>query len=226
MSPGQDSSKVTRVHQRLIQTYGEPRWRAHMPPLDELVSTILSQNTSDVHRDRAFERLRRQFPTWEQVRDAPAEQVIEAIRPAGLANQKGPRIQKALRQITAERQELTLDFLAAMPLEEARGWLMKMEGVGPKTAAIVLLFGLGRPAFPVDTHVHRVTRRLGLIGPQVSAEKAHALLEEMIPPAGYYALHLNLIRHGRQICRARNPQCAACVLNDLCDYYGRANAGG
>ncbi len=195
-----------------------------MPPLDELVSTILSQNTSDAHRDRAFEQLRRQFPSWEQVRDAPVEQVIEAIRPAGLANQKGPRIQKALRQISAERQELSLDFLADMPLEEARGWLMKMEGVGPKTAAIVLLFSLGRAAFPVDTHVHRVSRRLGLIGPQVSAEKAHTLLEEMIPPAEYYALHLNLIRHGRQMCRARNPQCAACVLNDVCDYYGRANA--
>jgi endonuclease-3 len=195
-----------------------------MPPLDELVSTILSQNTSDAHRDRAFEQLRRQFPSWEQVRDAPVEQVIEAIRPAGLANQKGPRIQKALRQISAERQELSLDFLADMPLEEARGWLMKMEGVGPKTAAIVLLFSLGRAAFPVDTHVHRVSRRLGLIGPQVSAEKAHTLLEEMIPPAEYYALHLNLIRHGRQMCRARNPQCSACVLNDVCDYYGRANA--
>ncbi len=216
------SDKVTIVHQRLLAAYGEPRWRPHLPPLDELVSTILSQNTNDVNRDRAFERLRRRFPTWEQVRDAPLDELTEAIRPAGLARQKAPRIQKALRQITAEQGSLTLDFLADMPLKEARAWLLGLDGVGPKTAAIVLLFSLGRPAFPVDTHVHRLSRRLGLIGERVSAEKAHRLLEALVPPRWYYALHLNLIRHGRQVCQARKPNCPACSLSDVCDYFAAA----
>jgi endonuclease-3 len=214
-------AKIEAVHRRLLETYGEPRWRNPLPPLDELVSTILSQNTNDINRDRAFEGLRQRFPTWEQVRDAPGQEVIEAIRPAGLANQKGPRIQKALQRITEERGELSLDFLADLPLKEARTWLMSIRGVGPKTAAIVLLFSLGRPAFPVDTHVHRVSRRLGLIGEQVSAERAHELLEALVPPDWYYAFHLNVIRHGRRVCHARKPECAACALNDRCDYYGR-----
>ena len=224
MPPNQNllERKIKTVHRRLIQTYGEPQWRAHMPPLDELISTILSQNTNDVNRDRAYQRLRERFPRWNQVRDAPLEQVVEAIRPAGLANQKGPRIQKALRQITIERGELTLDFLADVPLKEARDWLLRMDGVGPKTAAIVLLFSLGRPAFPVDTHVHRVSKRLGLIGTKVSAEKAHAILKDLIPSDWYYALHLNFIRHGRQTCRARKPNCEACALNDVCDHYSRS----
>lgn len=211
--------KVEAVHQRLLEAYGEPRWRQPLPPLDELVSTILSQNTNDANRDRAFERLRRRFPTWEQVRDAPLPKVIAAIRTAGLANQKGPRIQKALRRISAEQGALELDFLADLPLEEARAWLMSLDGVGPKTAAIVLLFSLGRPAFPVDTHVHRVSQRLGLIGARVGAAQAHTLLAALLPPEWYYAWHLNVIRHGRRVCRARRPGCAECILNELCDFY-------
>jgi endonuclease-3 len=207
------------VHRRLLGAYGEPTWRPHLDPVSELVSTILSQNTSDVNRDVAFDRLRAQFPTWEQVRDADTDQVVEAIRPAGLANQKGPRIQESLRFITQERGELNLDFLADWPVEEAKAWLVSMRGVGPKTAAIVLLFSLGQPAFPVDTHVHRVTKRLGLIGPRVSREKAHDELERLIAPGSYYAFHLNLIRHGRQVCTSRTPHCETCVLGDLCDYY-------
>ncbi len=214
-------TKIEAVHRQLLEAYGEPRWRNPLPPLDELVSTILSQNTNDANRDRAFERLRDRLPTWEQVRDAPSEDVIEAVRTAGLANQKGPRIQKALRRITAERGVLELDFLADLPLEQARAWLLSLEGVGPKTAAIVLLFSLGRPAFPVDTHVHRISRRLGLIGERVSAAQAHPLLEALAPPEWYYALHLNVIRHGRQICRARKPRCEMCVLSDLCDFYSQ-----
>ena len=214
-------TKIEAVHRQLLGAYGEPRWRNPLPPLDELVSTILSQNTNDANRDRAFERLRDRLPTWEQVRDAPAQDVIEAVRTAGLANQKGPRIQKALRRITAERGVLELDFLADLPLEQARAWLLSLQGVGPKTAAIVLLFSLGRPAFPVDTHVHRISRRLGLIGERVSAAQAHPLLEALAPPEWYYALHLNVIRHGRQICRARKPRCEMCVLSDLCDFYSQ-----
>ncbi len=210
--------KLKAVYHKLNETYGQPHWRDPLPPLDELVSTILSQNTNDANRDRAFQKLRQTFPTWELVRDAPVADVIEAIRSAGLAPQKGPRIQKALRRISAERGALELDFLRDLPLPEARAWLLSLQGVGPKTAAIVLLFSLGRPAFPVDTHVQRVSQRLGLIAERVSAAQAHPLLEKLTPPDWYYALHLNLIRHGRQVCRARKPHCEACVLNQLCDF--------
>lgn len=215
-----DSREKTKdVHHRLLQTYGEPTWRPHHDPISELVSTILSQNTNDVNRDVAFNRLRAQLPTWEQVRDAGVDEVIEAIRPAGLANQKGPRIQNALRIITDERGELTLGFLADWPTDEAKAWLTAIKGVGPKTAAIVLLFSLGRPAFPVDTHIHRVSKRVGLIGPRVSREKAHDELEALVNPEDYYAFHLNVISHGRQVCTSRKPRCEDCILQDLCDYY-------
>jgi endonuclease-3 len=214
-------SKVWEVHQRLLELYGEPVWRSHMNPIPELISTILSQNTNDDNRDVAYERLRERFPTWEKVRDAEPEEVIEAIRPAGLANQKGPRLQEALRIITEERGELSLDFLRDLPVDEAKEWLQSIKGVGPKTAAIVLLFSLGQPAFPVDTHVHRVSQRLGLIGPKVGRERAHAELEALVPEEAYYAFHLNLIRHGRRVCQARKPRCMECVLRDLCDDYQR-----
>jgi endonuclease-3 len=212
-------AKTHEVHGRLRTEYGEPAWRPHLDPVSELVSTILSQNTNDTNRDVAYERLRDRFPTWEEVRDAGVEDVIDAIRPAGLANQKGPRIQEALRLVTQEHGELSLDFLGEWPVDEAKEWLSSIKGVGPKTAAIVLLFSLGRPAFPVDTHVHRVTRRLGLIGPKVSREKAHDELEHLVPSEDYYAFHLNLIRHGRQVCTSRKPDCPACMLRDLCTYY-------
>jgi endonuclease-3 len=211
--------KTSQVHHRLLESYGEPAWRPHLDPVSELVSTILSQNTNDLNRDVAFDRLRAELPTWEQVRDAQVEVVIEAIRPAGLANQKGPRIQGALRFVTQERGELDLGFLADWPVEDAKAWLCSIKGVGPKTAAIVLLFALGRPAFPVDTHVHRVTKRLGLIDPRVSREKAHDELEKLVPQKDYYAFHLNVIRHGRRVCTSRKPRCEQCVLRDLCDAY-------
>ncbi|MBN1660470.1 MAG: endonuclease III [Anaerolineae bacterium] len=213
------AAKAIEARDRLLGIYGEPQWRPHLDPVPELVSTILSQNTNDQNRDVAFQRLCARFGTWEAVRDADVDEVIEAIRPAGLANQKGPRIQAALRRITKERGELTLDFLAEWPLDEARAWLVDINGVGPKTAAIVLLFSLGRPAFPVDTHVHRVSRRLGLIDPSTSREKAHDDLEELVPEQDYYAFHLNLIRHGREICTSRKPHCEACDLGEVCNYY-------
>jgi endonuclease-3 len=202
-----------------MRAYGEPTWRPHLDPISELVSTILSQNTNDTNRDVAYERLRAGFPTWDMVQDAKPDEVIEAIRPAGLANQKGPRIQEALRLISRERGELSLDFLADWPVDEAKEWLSSIRGVGPKTAAIVLLFSFGKPAFPVDTHVHRVTRRLGLIGSKVSRERAHDELERLVPSEAYYPFHLNLIRHGRQVCTSRKPDCPSCVLRDLCDHY-------
>jgi len=213
------SEIVLTVHQQLLLVYGEQPWCPHYDALTELVNTILSQNTNDRNRDRALAQLRAQFPTWEAVRTAPLAAVVAAIRVAGLAETKGTHIQAALQRITQERGELSLDFLQDMPVDAARAWLMASPGVGPKTAAIVLLFALGRPAFPVDTHVHRVTRRLGLIPATLSREKAHGALEALVPPALYYPLHLNLIAHGRQICHARAPKCAQCSLVAWCDTY-------
>ena len=217
--------KYTNVAAALTGAYGYPNWRPHLPPVDELVNTILSQNTSDTNRDRAFEALKARFPSWEAVRDADPQAVIEAIRPAGLANQKGPRIQAALRYLTQTQGRITLEHLQGMSVEEAKAWLTAINGVGPKTAAIILLFSMGRPAFPVDTHVHRVTRRLGLIGGKTSAEQAHLELEQVVPPQDFYAFHLQVIRHGRQVCHARNPACDVCVLRDYCDYFHAAPAG-
>lgn len=211
--------RAARVHATLLEAYGQPVWRREMPALDELVSTILSQNTNDINRDRGFEALRARFPTWAAVRDAPEADVIDAIRPAGLANQKGPRIQQVLQAITQERGALDIEFLRDWPVDKARAWLTHFKGVGPKTAAIVLLFSLGRPAFPVDTHVHRVTGRLGLRPEKLSADDSHAYFEGLLPPDTYYAAHLNLIRHGRQVCHALRPDCEHCVLQKLCPYY-------
>jgi endonuclease-3 len=221
-----EMSQLTReVHLRLLDFYGQPEWRNPFPPVDELVSTILSQNTNDTNRDRAYHSLRRQFPTWEAVRDADPDSVVAAIRSAGLANQKGPRIQQVLREITSERGSLDLDFLNKLPLEEARAWLKKFKGVGPKTAAIVLLFSLGRPAFPVDTHIYRVTGRLGLRPEKMTVEDAHLHLEKLFPPETYAAAHLNLIRLGREICAARKPACERCPLREVCN-YARMHAAG
>lgn len=208
-----------RVYERLIEFYGYPTWRNPLPPIDELISTILSQNTNDTNRDRAFQSLRHNFPTWEEVRDADTEAVIDAIRPAGLANRKGPRIQSILKEISRLVGELNLDFLNELPPEQARAWLMQFNGVGPKTAAIVQQFSLGIPAFPVDTHIFRVSGRLGLRPAKMNAEQAHPYLSELFPPETYYSAHLNLIRLGREICHARKPDCPKCPLQDLCDYY-------
>lgn len=216
---GRVAKRALRVHQLLLDHYGQPLWRNPLPAIDELVSTILSQNTNDTNRDKAFELLRAALPTWEAVRDAPTDLVVNAIRPAGLANQKGPRIQHVLRAITQERGSLDLDFLRDLPLEEARAWLTRFNGVGPKTAAIVLQFSLGRPAFPVDTHVYRVTGRLGLRPEKMSVEDAHPHFEALLPPETYYAAHLNLIRHGREICHAQKPACDLCILRRNCNYY-------
>ena len=212
------NQRALEIHKTLLTAFGEPIWRNPLPAIDELVSTILSQNTNDVNRDRAFDALLAKFPTWEAVRDAEEKDVVDAIRPAGLANQKGPRIQQVLKEITKERGALDLQFLADMPLEEARTWLTKFNGVGPKTAAIVLCFSLGRPAFPVDTHVYRVTGRLGLRPEKMTVEQAHPHLEAVFPPETYYAAHLNIIRLGREVCNARKPLCPQCPVKHLCEY--------
>jgi len=207
------------VHHRLQEAYGSPEWRNPLPAIDELISTILSQNTNDTNRDRAYTALRERFPKWELVRDAKPELVIDAIRSAGLANQKGPRIQEALRRIDEERGSLDLDFLKHMPAEEVKNWLLRINGVGPKTAAIVMQFSLGFPAFPVDTHIYRLSGRLNLRHAKATPDATHEILANLFPEETYYDAHLNLIRHGREVCHARTPACERCMLSDICHYY-------
>jgi len=203
----------------LLDEFGMPAWRPHLSPVGELISTILSQNTNDINRDIAYDSLREKYPAWEGVRDAPENQIIAAIKTAGLANQKGPAIQNALRVITEERGKIELDFLKTKTSQGAAEWLEKLKGVGPKTAAIVLLFSLEMPAFPVDTHVHRVTGRLGIRPEKMTPNKSHTFLAEQFPVESYYPVHLNLIRLGREICKARKPICTECPLNSFCRFY-------
>ena len=220
MTEAAAEKKARTVLRRLERIYPLDEHPGRLPLVDELVCTILSQNTTDRARDQAFERLREGYPTWDAVRDAPVEEVEVAIRVCGLANQKAPRIQAALRAATERSgREVSLDFLKEMEPQEAREWLMGLDGVGIKTASIVLLFALDMPALPVDTHVHRVAGRLGLIEPGTSAEKAHYALEEIVPVTEYLPFHMALIRHGREVCRARRPRCDACTLTDLCDWF-------
>jgi len=211
--------KAAEVHRRLVEFYGERVNSDPSDPIEELVLTILSQNTNDVNRDRAYDELIRQFPSWEEVMAADAADVIEAVRIAGLANQKGPRIQNILRQIKEERGELALEFLRELDKDDASAWLTKFKGVGPKTAAIVLQFALDISAFPVDTHVNRISGRLGLRPEKMNVEKAHKHLEGLFHPDTYYAAHLNIITLGRQVCHARKPKCEECPLKDICLYY-------
>ncbi len=217
------SSLIRCVLTRLGEVFGLPEWRNPLPPVDELVCTILSQNTNDRNRDIAFNALKKRFPTWEEVIDAGEEEIINAIRIAGLANQKGPRIKAVLTQIQLERGNLDLAFLAELPLEDAREWLLRFKGVGRKTAAIVLQFSLNRPAFPVDTHIYRVTDRLGVRPPALNVDQTHFLMEQIVDPQDFYAGHLNLIRLGREICHARKPSCLLCPVNDLCAYFANSN---
>jgi endonuclease-3 len=207
------------VHQRLLAFFGQPTWRPALSPIDELISTILSQNTNDKNRDMAYNNLRAHLPTWEAVRDAELVEVVKAIRSAGLANQKGARILAVLKEITAERGSLDLEFLRCLPREEALAWLRRFKGVGPKTAAIVMQFALGVPAMPVDTHIYRVTGRIGLRPAGMSVEQTHVQMERLLPPEAYYAAHLNLIRLGREICHPHKPTCPACPVKELCDFY-------
>jgi endonuclease III len=211
--------KALQIYHLLLAAYGEPTWRSHHDPLDELVLTILSQNTSDLNSGRAYHSLCERFPTWEAVLSADTAEIAEAIRAGGLAQIKAPRIQKVLRRIQDERGNLSLDSGREKKTEDARRWLLSLDGVGQKTAAIVLLFALGKPAFPVDNHVHRVTRRLGLAPWPSSPEDVQTIMEQVLPPDTFYALHLNLIYHGRQVCKAQKPRCQACCLCEMCRWY-------
>lgn len=207
-----------QVHNRLLDFYGQPVWRTPLPPVDELISTILSQNTNDLNRDRAFDALCKRFKNWEEIINIDTDELISIIRPAGLANQKAPRIQQVLREIVAERGDLDLTFLKDWPLDQGREWLTHFKGVGPKTAAIVLLFSLGLPAFPVDTHIYRVTGRIGLRPEKMDVETSHIYLENLFPQDSYYAAHLNIIQLGRQVCTSRKTNCSICPLQVVCNF--------
>jgi endonuclease-3 len=212
-------AKYAPIAALLGDLYGVPQWRKNTPPMDELISCILSQNTSDTNRDRGFDSLKSRYPTWQAVMDAPTDELIDTIRMAGLANTKGPRIQQVLSIIQSERGDFNIDFLNDLPLDEARDWLTNLPGVGPKTAAIVLCFAFNRPAFPVDTHIHRVSKRIGFLPEKISADHAHPVMEALVPPDDHYAFHINLITHGRKVCQARNARCEQCPLTPYCDYY-------
>lgn len=196
--------------------YGKPEWRPHHDAMAELVLTLLSQNTSDTNSGRAFSRLLQKYPDWESVLAAPLPELEETIRPGGLAPTKAPRMQAMLAEIRQRRGNFDLSFLGDTPLEEAKTWLTSLPAVGPKTAACVLLFGLGRPGLPVDTHVHRLAIRLGLIGPKMPPDKAQIYLEALVPPEDHYIFHILLIRHGRHLCTARTPACESCPLLERC----------
>ena len=210
---------------RLEERYGRPLWRGPaLDPVSELVAVILSQNTSDVNSQRAFAALRTRYADWQAVIDAPTDELEETIRPGGLARTKAPRIQMVLREIVMERGELELDFLRELPLMEARDWLSRLPGIGPKSAAIVLLFSMGRPALPVDTHVYRVSRRLGMLPPKTDAARAHDILQAALRDDEVYAFHVELVRHGRDTCRAPRPQCQLCPLTERCAYFAELAA--
>ncbi len=204
------------VLQRLDATYGRREFVSRGRPVDVLVETVLSQNTSDLNSRRAFESLLQRFGTLEAVASAPVVEIEDAIKFAGLSRIKSVRIREMLARLMQENGSLDLSFLSRMTLDESRAYLTGLKGVGLKTANCVLIFSLGLPALPVDTHVYRVSRRLGLIGAQVSVEAAHVRLEAAVPPEDRYRFHLQLIEHGRRVCHARRPRCGDCALNGLC----------
>jgi endonuclease-3 len=208
--------RVRTIERRLRKRFGPLEPPRRTDPLEELILTVLSQHTSDLNAGRAFEALRDAFPTWEDVVQAKLERVADVIRSGGLANTKAPRIQQILREIRERQGRYDLSFLRRRTDEEAREYLTSLPGVGPKTAAVVMSFSLGRAAMPVDTHVHRVSGRLGLIPAKTSADKAHRLLEDLVPPELRTSLHVGLIRLGREICKAGRPRCEECPLVDLC----------
>jgi endonuclease-3 len=213
--------RIRAVWRRLRRQQGTFVPKPRLPAIDEVIATVLSQHTSDVNSGRAFATLKRRFPTWEEVADAPAAEVANAIRAGGIADQKAVRIQRILATIEEREGRIDLGRLDTLGDREVEEYLTSLPGVGPKTAACVLVFSMGRAAFPIDTHVHRITARLGWIPAGASAERAHQILGPLVPPEIRYDLHVALITHGRTVCKAKRPACGTCVLRELCD-FGRA----
>jgi endonuclease III len=214
------SAKALEVTRRLTEYYGEVPFSSK-DPMSQLVDIILSHRTRDEQTAAAFDNLLKRFGSWEAVRDAPTEEVQDTIANVNWPEVKAPRLQIIMRQITEERGSLNLDFLCDLPVEESAAWLNRFEGVGPKTSACVLLFSCQQPLLPVDTHVWRVSIRLGLIGKKVTADAAHDLLQALLPNDArtIYDFHKALLRHGQRICVYERPRCNQCPITDLCDYY-------
>jgi endonuclease-3 len=210
---------IEQILKLLTKEYGKRGWRPRQSPIAVLVQTILSQNTSDRNSERAFEQLLASFDGWEKIANAGVGRIREVIKAGGLGTVKARYIKQALGEIRRRQGGFELDFLQELPVDEARDWLRQLPGVGMKTASVVLLFSLGMPALPVDTHVFRVSKRLGLIDSKISVEKAHRLLERLVPPQDVYRFHVLFIEHGREICKAQRPRCRECVLGSLCPSY-------
>jgi len=218
-SEGHRREQAAAVLLLLRAEYGSGRRHNRSNPTDSLIATILSQHTADRNSGLASERLKECYANWAEIADAGVNELAAVIRPAGLGNIKAARIQSVLRELDRRHGSMDLAFLNDLPLAQARELLRTLPGVGPKTAACVLLFACDLPALPVDTHVHRVTKRLGLIGATDSAERAHDALEALVPPEDVYDFHVTVIAHGRQVCQARHPRCEVCVLQRHCDYW-------
>ena len=215
---------MKRITFLLEKRYGIPKKERRVDPLDTLIQTILSQNTNDRNRDTAYQRLKNRFPNWEDVLSAKAREVISAIQPGGLAEQKARRIRELLHWIKRHEGNMNLSFLREMSSEEIKKTIGHLKGIGPKTINCLLLFGLGREAFPVDTHVLRVGKRLGFIPEEIDAEKAHGWMAPLVPKGKSMSLHLNLIHFGRSICKANNPQCSNCFLTEECLHLEHRNS--
>lgn len=213
-------TKALEVIRRTTEAYGQAQW-SRKDPLSMLVDIILSHRTRDEQTAAAYKALKDKFGSWENLRDAPPEEVLAAIPNVNFPELKAPRLQEIMRRITAERGELNLDFLRDLPVEEGAAWLSRLNGVGPKTIGCVLLFSCRKPILPVDTHVHRVSIRLGFIGAKVTAEAAHPLLQALLPTDAQtiYNYHKGLLRHGQRVCFYNFPRCKSCFLSDICDYY-------
>jgi len=210
--------KIKQIIKALEQHYGQKKWKRWREPVDELVRTILSQNTTDKNSLHAFAQLKRRFPTWEDVLAADEDAIVQEIKSGGLANIKARKIKQCLAEIKRREGQITLEFLSEKPLDEALAYLVSLNGVGPKTAACVLIFSFNFPILPVDTHIHRLSNRLGIVE-TTSREKTQALLQAIIPDAEKYSFHLNLIDHGRKVCKAAKPLCSECFLQKFCSYY-------
>jgi endonuclease-3 len=223
-SSDEESEQKVQLHyivQNLEAAYGVPQNTHREDPLDELILTILSQSTSDINSRRAFENLKLRFPSWEQTRKSRTSEIAKAIQSGGLANVKSVVIKNVLNEIKLRCGELDLSFLKTTPIDDAIDFLTTLKGVGPKTAACVLLFSCGRKVFPMDTHIFRITRRLGFLPERISDGRAHELMERLIPPRKHYSLHINFIHHGRAVCKPKNPKCDQCPLFEHCDYGQR-----
>ena len=214
-----EKTKIT--YDRLVELHGPVPLKPRREPMHELISTMLSHRTTQANEALAFQRMWDRFGSWEAIRDPPLDELIEAIEPSNYPETKAPRIQEALRQIIAERGEPSIDFLRDLPAGEGLAWLMKLPGVGIKTASLVLLFCFSKPVLPVDTHVHRVSQRVGLIGKTVGPTPAHAVLLRLLPDDPYvlFNFHVALLRHGQRICVWNNPRCERCPLPDICNWY-------